>query len=80
MSLAKGNLSVSAYIIDVFVCFQNALLLLYLHFNRRSVCSLSFIAGGQCPYQANIYCWFCIMCKPRLKCSLGSLARLSTLS
>ena len=23
---------------------------------------------------------FCIMCKPRLKCSLGSLARLSTLS
>ena len=24
--------------------------------------------------------WFCVMCKPRLKCSLGSLARLSTLS
>ena len=23
---------------------------------------------------------FCIMCKPRLNCSLGSLARLSTLS
>ena len=26
------------------------------------------------------YSWFCIMCQPRLKCSLGSLARLSTLS
>ena len=29
---------------------------------------------------ASTYYWFCIMCKPRLKCSLGSLARLSTLS
>ena len=32
------------------------------------------------PLEASTYCWFCIMCKPRLKCSLGSLARLSTLS
>ena len=32
------------------------------------------------PPQASTYYWFCIMCKPRLKCSLGSLARLTTLS
>ena len=26
-------------------------------------------------YQASTYYWFCVMCKPRLKCSLVSLAR-----
>ena len=31
-------------------------------------------------YLEPTYYWFCVMCKPILKCSLGSLARLSTLS
>ena len=26
-----------------------------------------------------LFYWVCVMCKPRLKCSIGSLARLSTL-
>ena len=32
------------------------------------------------PLASQNYYWFCVMCTPILKCSLGSLARLSTLS
>ena len=46
----------------------------------ESISVTIIMVANACPYQASTYYWFCIMCKPRLKCSLGSLARLSTLS
>ena len=41
---------------------------------------LSFVPWLMLLASQYLYYWFRVTCKPRLKCSLGSLARLSTLS
>ena len=44
-----------------------------------SVSNNDNVGGGSSHYPSSTYYWFCIMYKSRFSCSLGSLARLSTL-